>query len=356
MKRTDPRCPGHLIISVVALAWLIGLAGASSARAQASDAERAAAEVITSSAERGIERGMAWLVARQHDDGSFGSGAYRGNVAVTGLAGMALMSGGSTPDRGPHGAAIARIVDYLLSRCQQSGYIIDRNSAGHGPMYGHGFATMFLAECHGMTERPELREKLAAAVTLIVEAQNSEGGWRYHPQPTDADVSVTVCQMMALRAARNAGIFVPPETVRRCLAYIRACQNADGGFMYMQSNPGDSAFPRSAAALVGLYSAGVYEGPAIERGIEYMVQFTPTPGAARRETYYFYGHYYAVQAAWQRGGETWQQWYPAIRDQLLQRQTEDGYWSAQTVDRTYGTAMALIVLQVPNNYLPIFQR
>ena len=82
-------------------------------------------------------------------------------------------------------------------------------------MYSHGFATLFLAECYGMSKRTELRDKLSLAVKLIVNSQNKEGGWRYYPKKEDADISVTVCQVMALRAAHNAGIHVPKETIDR---------------------------------------------------------------------------------------------------------------------------------------------
>ncbi len=326
------------------------------AAAQQADPERTAAELITPEADRAVDRGLRWLARQQHDDGSLGSGAYRGNVAITALGGMAWMAGGSTPGRGPYGREIDRTVDYLLAKTQQSGFIIERRGASHGPMYGHGFATMFLADCHGMTLRPELRNKLAAAVKLIVNSQNKEGGWRYQPQPADADISVTVCQIMALRAARNAGLFVPNETVERCVDYIRRCQNPDGGFMYMAIAGGDSLFPRSAAAVVGLQSAGVYKGPEIDRAVEYLLRHIPQPGVARHEAYYFYGQYYAVQAFWHVGGEPWNRWYPAVRDELVGRQHEDGSWPTTYINREYATAMALIVLQVPNNALPIIQR
>ena len=170
-------------------------------------------------------------------------------------------------------------------------------------MYGHGFATMFLAECYGMSPRPELREKLSKAVKIIVNSQNKEGGWRYQPVRDDADISVTVCQVMALRAARNAGLFVPNETIDRSIDYVKRSQNADGGFMYMIGTGGESDFPRSAAAVVALYSAGIYKGPEIAKGLDYLMQFMPAEGVTRRESYYFYGHYYAVQAMWQAGGD-----------------------------------------------------
>jgi hypothetical protein len=221
-------------------------------------------------------------------------------------------------------------------------------------MYGHGFATLFLAETYGMSMRSDIRNKLSKAVQLIVDTQNSEGGWRYQPIGRDADISVTICQVMALRAARNAGLYVPHTTIERCIEYVKRSQNADGGFMYMIQG-GQSAFPRSAAGIVALYSAGVYEGPEIDRGINYLLESIPRGGIFNRESHYFYGHYYAVQAMWHAGGDKWRRWYPAIRDELIARQREDGSWM-DSICQEYGTAMACIILQMPNNYLPIFQR
>ena len=48
-----------------------------------------------------------------------------------------------------------------------------------------------------------LRATLKRAVDLIVASQNSKGGWRYYPESTDADISVTICQIMALRGAQR---------------------------------------------------------------------------------------------------------------------------------------------------------
>ncbi len=192
-----------------------------SAPAAAPDAEQSAAKLITPAARRAVDRGLKWLSDGQHEDGSFGSGMYRGNVAVSALSGMAMMCGGSTPGRGQYGAQVSRCVDYLLAAAQPSGFIAGPDQS-HGPMYGHGFATMFLAECYGMSARPELREKLAKAVKIIVQSQNKQGGWRYQPVRADADISVTSCEMMALRAARNAGLFVPKETIDHAIRLRQA--------------------------------------------------------------------------------------------------------------------------------------
>lgn len=318
------------------------------------DPELAAVDYVTKAAQRSINKALAYLAKKQNDDGSFGSSTYSRNVAVCALAGMAFMSGGSTPGRGPYGGHVNRCVDYILANTEERGFIAAQGSSSHGPMYGHGFATLFLAEVYGMTQRMDVGEKLAKAVGIIVDTQNDQGGWRYLPEKKDADISVTVCEVMALRAARNAGIFVPPETIDQSIDYVKRSQNPDGGFMYMLEG-GPSAFPRSAAGVVALYSAGIYQGEEITKGLDYVMKHRPRANFFGREPYYFYGHYYAVQAMWQAGGNYWKTWYPAIRDQLLARQRDDGSW-LDSIGPEYATAMACIVMQMPNNYLPIFQR
>lgn len=325
------------------------------ARDPASTPEESAAAMVAP-AVRSIDRGLAYLAESQLPDGSFGGrGQHLGaNPAIVALAGMAFLASGSSPGRGPYGEQAQRCVDYLCEHTQPSGFIAVDGAASHGPMYGHGFAALFLAEAYGMSPRDDLRDKVASAVRLIVSAQNSEGGWRYQPVPNDADISVTICQIMALRAARNAGVFVPPSTVERCIDYVKRCQVEDGGFGYTTSDR-SSQFPRSAAGVVALYSAGVYEDAAVEQGLSYLDRQIPTVGRDQRGGHFFYGHYYAVQAMWQAGGERWERWYPAIRDLLVTTQAGDGSWQDGN-GPAYGTAMACVILQTPNNQLPIFQR
>ncbi len=318
------------------------------------DVPEGAAEQVTAEADRAINSGLAWLAKQQNSDGSYGTGAYRGNIAVTSLAGLAFMGNGSSPGRGPYGGQIDRALKYVMDNTAPSGFIAVANAGTHGPMYSHGFGTLFLAEAYGMTRNPELREKLTNAVRLIIDTQNIEGGWRYQPVRRDADLSVTISQINALRAARNAGLFVPKETVDACIRYVKQAQNPDGGFRYMLQG-GASAFPRSAAGVVALYSAAVYDAKEVDRGVEYLKQFMPEIKFGQRYSHYYYGHYYAAQAMWIRGGEDWNTWYPAIRDELIHRQLPAGSWQ-DSICNEYGTAMALIILQMPNNYLPIFQR
>src|SRR5436305_1238067 len=85
---------------------------------------------------------------------------------------------------------------------------------------------LLLAEAHAVVKgekQKEVKEALTRGVKIIVDAQNKDGGWRYRPDPRDADLSVTTCQLHALFAAMKAGATVPEETLDKGIRYVRAC-------------------------------------------------------------------------------------------------------------------------------------
>jgi hypothetical protein len=332
-------------------------AGSAKPEGLAAEPNKVRGDELTPRQQQAVERGLAWLANKQTGDGSYSSATqgYSNHAAITALAGMAFMQAGNTPNRGKYGKEVEHCLEFILANCQESGLITA--DASQGPMYGHGFATLFLAEVYGMTGNEEVKERLQRAVRLIEKTQNPEGGWRYQPVPYDADISVTICQVMALRAARDAGIKVEKKTIDQAIHYVRACQNPDGGFSYMASpggvGGGGSGFARSAAGVAALYYAGIFEGDNITRGLEYIKQFTPGHIAApQNEGHYYYGYYYATQAMFLAGGDYWSNFYPAIRDELINRQSSD-HWEGDFND-DYATSMALLILQMPNRYLPVY--
>jgi prenyltransferase beta subunit len=243
---------------------------------------------ITPAQQAAVERGLAWLASHQGKDGSFGGNGAGRHAGITALAGLAFMQAGNLPGRGKYGDNVQRCLEYVLSCCNESGLITSDQS--NGPMYGHGFATLFLAEVYGMTGDEQVKDKLQRAIRLIQRTQNPEGGWRYQPVPYDADISVTICQVMALRAARDAGIKVEKDVIDNSIKYVRNCQNPDGGFSYMarMGGGGGSGFARSAAGVAALYYAGVFEGDELTSGLKYIARFTPGKTNAPQVEGHFY--------------------------------------------------------------------
>ncbi len=302
-----------------------------------------------------VDKGLEYLRSKQGADGSYSKN--QSAAGITGLAGLAFASQGNLPGRGKFGEQVEKCLTFVLGSCQQSGLISSDNT--HGPMYGHGFATVFLGEMYGMTQDENIREKLENAVRLIERTQNKEGGWRYQPAPYDADISVTICEIMGLRAARDAGIKVDKQVIDEAVKYVRKCQNGDGGFSYVagMGGGGGSGFARTAAGVASLYYAGVFETEQgkkdLERGLKYLIKQIPGKGGGEGEGNFFYGNYYAVQAMFLAGGDYWAQWYPAIREALIKRQAANGSWTGDVND-DFATSIALIILQMPNRYLPVF--
>lgn len=302
-----------------------------------------------------IRDGLKLLISRQNEDGTFQSKQRGQWVGVVSLAGLAFLSRAVQSGFGEAGQALQRAGKYVLSQVQPSGFMSAQGQTSHGPMYDHGFGTLFLSELYGMDDALEIRPKLERAVDLIVRTQNDRGGWRYNPAPADeADLSVTVCQMMALRAARNAGLGVPRETIDKAVGYVRRSQNADGGYMY-QLHGGASRFPLTAAAVVALYNAGIYEGREIEAAMDYLKRNMGGNKRIERNNFYFYAHYYSAQAFWHIGGDAWEGWYGKLKNGLLGLRNAQGGWFDYN-STEYGTAMACLVLNMPRTVLPIFQR
>ncbi|MEM9478663.1 MAG: prenyltransferase/squalene oxidase repeat-containing protein [Verrucomicrobiota bacterium] len=313
-------------------------------------------EWMTDEVKRSVELGMKYLASRQikagKEKGSFNGGGYSASVGISSLAGLAFMSAGNTPGIGVYGKEVENCANFVVANTGRTGYIA-RSTGAVGNMYGHGFATLFLSQAYGMSRRKDVGEALKRAVKCIVSSQNDEGGWRYQPiKNPRADLSVTVCQIMALRAARDAGIKVPDATREKCIDYVKRSQNPDGSFRYMLQG-GHSTFALTAAGVVSLFSAGIYEGEEVEKALKYLKRNRDSV----QGHYFFYGHYYAVQAMWHAGGDWWSDWFPFIRETLIRAQDAgSGAWTNSNYGAEFGTAMACIILQMPRDLLPIFAR
>ena len=341
-----------LCVCAIAIAFGLARIPAAIAESPASRPDKPAITEITPEQTIAVEKGLEYLASRQNAEGSFGnSGAYGATAAITALSGIAFMADGNLPGRGKYGDNVRKAVQFIVRNQQESGLFT--TSASQGEMYSHGFATLFIGEVYGMTGDDQIKENLQKGVRLIERCQNPEGGWRYQPAPVDADISVTICQIMALRSARDAGIKTDAGVMEKALAYVKRCQNPDGGFSY-QATGGESGFARTAAGTASLYYAGKFQDEAVTRGLDYLARFIPGRDQIEQQGHFFYGQYYAVQAMFLGGGKYWADWYPAIRELLISRQNKaTGGWEEE-VDPDYCTAMALIILQMPNRYLPVF--
>lgn len=321
-----------------------------------------AKELINKEAEKAIDAALGYLAKEQHDDGSFGTAQYTGEVGITSLGGLALLSRKRGVKDEDFDKAVDKAVRFVLKQEDKdtAGFFHNRQAAVHGPMYGHGFAMLFLADAHAASKdkklQKEIKDALERAVKLLLNSQSREGGWRYQPRSADADISVTACQVLGLRAARDLGIDVPKANLDKAIDYIKRCQDPNSGGYRYQSFGGAPGFARTSAGLASLNRLGVKDGDAVKKGMDY-VQKQKGIKAFEWEIHYSYGHYYAAKTMWYAGDREWQAWYPAARDELLKSRKDDHFVAPKMkICAHYDTAVALIVLQMPHQQLASLRR
>jgi hypothetical protein len=310
-----------------------------------------------------IESGTNALVLLKDDNGIFSP-----VIGVDALVGMALISGGHTPERGKHRAVTARIMRNLLERQDRITGLIGDDSRY---LYSHSFATAFLADCYGEANDARLPGAVAQACRILIEQQNAEGGWRHYPCDGDADLSVTASAMAGLRAAWNASVGEADsqKSAAAAVRYARACANDDGSFNYRidsrrgRSGEGAADVPRAAAAVTLMRNAGIAEqDETLTRGMGYLRRYVGEH-LASRGPHFWYGEYYAALAMHQSPDpEDWRKYREHAFPVILELQDhKDHLWhgpdgEARAQGEAYATAMALIILQMENDYLPIQQR
>ncbi len=355
--------------SISTLVFLSSVTDAGRAHAQvrgagSTDPTRAIRAEITPAVRLSVSRGLAYLVRKQTRTGGFRKSDTSYPVADNALLGLALLAGGYTDTTGPreYVNALKMCTQRVLSYQTPTGYFFDDRSR----MYGHGFATLFLAELYGtsVTQDKRIRVALKRAVKLIEKAQGTTGGWDYYPEGLPGalsrfgggDTSITVCQTLGLRAARNLGIKIDSGVITKAKRYIWNAQKPDGGFAYrFGAKVKDfSDLPRSAAGTCVLYSLGEYmhNSSRMRNAVKYLRN-----NYRRRSDFPHYAHYYCAQAMFQVGGRYWREYFAYISKELLDTQRADGSWKPGTLETsTVRTAMSVIVLQLPFRFLPIHER
>jgi hypothetical protein len=328
-----------------------------------------------------IHKGLEWLAKNQARDGHWEAFGGQYPVTMTAMAGMALLMEGSTIREGKYKDNIRRAVDWVMSRAMPNGQLGNPNMPGEAGryMYGHGFAMLFLSNVVGEEEEGERRRKLVdvleRAAKFSYDAQTDRGGWGYISAKEGSNFdegSVTVTQVQALRAARNAGIVVPREAIKNARKYLEQSTNASGGVIYsLAGGGGDAGRPALTAAAISCgFSSGDYNSPLVKKWFKFC-QGHLSAGGGGLGRHDEYTHYYYAQSMYMLGDEGWAKLFPDSRpgdrlswskyrketfENLVRSQGGDGSWSGGHVGPVFITAVHLCILQLDNATLPIYQR
>jgi hypothetical protein len=342
-------------------------------------AARAAAPVERVDA--ACQKAVQFIISNQDATGAISDPDKRQAYSnpMTALSLMALAAIGNLPtDATREGDAMRRAIQFLVRPSgagdpQWRGYLGGDDASR---MYGHGIATLALTEMLGMgvdkNQDRLIREKCQRAIDLTLRSQRVRkydarfiGGWRYTPDSPDADLSVSVWHLMALRSAKNAGLLVPKESIDLAVVYLRRSyespRDASGratdlksGFAY---TPGHGpTFAMVAAGLLAMQVCGQYELPEVAGSANWLRDYRLTYG----DRWFFYGIYYYAQAMHKRGGEFADLARRTTEGILLPKQAADGSWLADDgqergCGRVYSSALAVLSLSVKFHFLPIYQ-
>lgn len=316
--------------------------------------------------EAAVARGLEWLAKQQLKDGGWSfqgpypDGAnFENRVSATSMALLAFLGGGHTHKSGKYQRQIDHALHWLQDR-QKNGGSFGANTPHHHAFYTHAQATIAFCEAYAMTEDRMLLPNCRSALEFATRSQGPLGGWRYEFRG-DSDTSVTGWMVMALVSGKSAGLDVSDKCLRRINQYLdQAAQDYGEVYSYM---PGRPATPSMTAEglLCRMYLGWPRETPAIDRGIERLLQVAPFE--VQTQSYYYW--YYATQVLHHAGGQPWEQCNGAMREQLPALQVDfgpdTGSWLPggrmfdQTGGRLYATCMAIYCLEVYYRHLPLYE-
>ena len=307
-----------------------------------------------------MRKGLEYLRQQQKPDGS---ASERYPVALTAMAVMAHFAAGHPPADKQYGPWLRKSINYVLSKQDSSGYL---GAADGSRMYGHGIATLMLAEALGMPRDDEMddiiRKALKKAVQVTVNAARAPkspeqaGGWRYTPDATDSDVSLSGWQILSLHATQQVGIPVPESVITGAVDYTKRMISPEGKVGYQ--NPDQEHPALRGLALLVLIIGHQEKDPLLRKIADRMM----TDPIAWRGDHFYYRAYYDAVGLSRAFPDLWEKYLPKYESVLLPHQKEDGSFDtsvdgeAQGAGPTYTTSMAVMAFAVQRHVLPAYQR
>jgi hypothetical protein len=362
---------GWMGAPLLALLLSAGLMAPRGVAAAGEDDERAQGEAA-------IRSGLKWLAARQTVDGakagSWEAGEARYQTAVASLAGLAFLANGYLPGDATYGPVVERAMAFVKPSMEPDGYLGQGDRSG---MYIHAICTLFGLSCLGMSPQAatdtELADWCRKSIRVIEEAQKvsrldyARGGWRYTPTTDESDVSVTSWQLLVLHAARQCGYAVYEEGLYAAIRFINGAYVEQGGVAGFVYRPGVSQNPEPGVTGAALFVKSLIERHADERVVKSMAfldRYPPAWGGESYGGYFYFSAFYMTQGMFQMGDEPWQRTIAPMRRLLVEHQAGDGSWPYPPDDLRQGqlagpalsTAMAVLILSLDKQYLPMYQR
>ncbi len=304
-----------------------------------------------------VQRGTDWLLSTFNPDGGCGVDVDRpSDIGCTAITGLALLSQGSTPMRGPHAKSARQVLSFIL-RAVDTMPLDDitqltqtqlQNKIGR---HAHSFfAAAYLSQVLGEVDHPEkVHKALRKLIEVIQRAQQNDGSWG---EGSWAPVLGTVMGWVSLRGGHFAGCRVLVSIERTERKLLGQMENEASGWMH--------TLYKNASGVRVLQALGKADEPTAAKAFKDILRTvtadrTPFTQAGGEE---YLAFHLINECMLQSGGKKWEQWFPCVRGRLIEAQNQDGSWTGHhcITSRTFCTAASLLVLTSPNRYLPLSQK
>lgn len=323
-----------------------------------------------------VAKGLKWLAEQQRDEGNWAGRADSQPVTTTATAGLALLMEGSTLRTGTYAPNLRRAVEWLEKLAQDNGALAGAHRTETvRPVPTHAHALLFLVCAYDVDDdgprRERLRKLLEGAVKFAGDWQQRRGGWGPDAIRNGAEDPVTTIDMLhALFAARKAGIDVPKAVTDKGAEYLdRSAQ------IFRRGIPDDITFTTGQAHLSAGAAAALlmHDGPrpgVFVRCLRHLQTVTVPAWPTRPTTTTMSTHLHLARLTHALGENGLRQFDPdpradrlkwsAYREKLfptlVATQAEDGSWAETVPGPVYGSAIALVILQMENDHLQAFSR
>jgi hypothetical protein len=334
------------------------------ATASAQDSELRFGSGVPTSVRVFNKKALTYLAATQRSNGTW-EGVQGDGAGVVGICIMAFLASGEDADYGPYAENVRRSVRYLIAQQDAiTGYI---SGTGHGPMYHHGFATLALSEVYGSVnerilwqdsgvpkeQRHSIGQALELAVRCIITSQDNNPwkAWRYSPESSDADTTVSGTVLMGLLGARNAGVKIPNRAIDNAIRFFDSNALKSGMVTYKPAESHGNGLCRAAIATLVYAIAKRQDSP----------NYAATSTFIKRSldeditSYPFYTRYYVAQALFQSNFDAWRVWNARTLELLTEMQQPDGKVESDH-GYAYGTGMSVLALALNYRLLPVYER
>jgi len=336
-----------------------------------------------------IERGTAFLIGSQNEDGSWGSWREPAHefwsnpyshkawiLASTGLVVMTLL------EQGGNEAALAAAdkgLDYMLAEptpARPSDWDVD-NTWGY--VYGLDTLTTALGNARfaGTPREAPMRAKCAEYIASLAAYQTPTGGWGYYDfdsladRPSWATSFETAAALVALARARDLGLALPDGMLAAAIAGLERSRLANGAYAYSFDpvprynlewiDNVKGSLSRIQAGNYALLRAGskAVSREDILRGLDQLFEHHRFLDIARKKPvpheayylnsgyFYFFGHFYAARLLNELDPAERARYAMRLAREIVKTQETNGsMWdfNFNTYGRAYGTAFGVMTL------------